>query len=512
MSNLVFQTAWNEEYCKGPPSTIILFLDSNSTDIFTNQQNDQPYPNCGFSEFDIPAGCCITSLNTAQTYYSSYEMHYIENTDIQESLVSLANGIQFCNVRSASDLSLWGYSQYFYRSNGNCMDGNVKCSQDYLRVYEDGNCQNITEEFPISSTSTNISSRLFGTVEIQLVEITNGKVGIQFYTYFPDAEFIINHTESIDYCITASFIISGLVVFATLSKYLKEYLVFKRVRYFYFSLVQMFWILRTLSYCLNFYLVLTDQTAYAVVNMIAVILKFTTVFPILLNVNLILEIYKEYNTVTIRAVSYFLVILVHFLLNGLSYISYVMIVNGNYSFGPYLNNIAQNPLVVWSLLQYMLDSGPQIVLTIRLSTQWKAKAKVYDSTIRNFMEQTLKTIKILLCLLVFNATVASILEVLKNTTNIYGSDRGYCLLYALISLFNALHSVLILQIYEQMVEFTLSMVTKGKSLQKKLTKGRQKEQDKPKVVENRQVKESADGLHSHQTNSQEKSTIPMLNY
>src|SRR6478736_3268935 len=136
--NMIFQSGWkNDRHCTGAPSTMYVFQESNATDLYTFEADDIHIPACGYIGQPIQFGCCLSSVNVAETYeYTSFSFNYLDNTftALNSPPVS-ANGNTYCSITSLTTGTLWGYNQAFYLSNKHCFDGNISCNFESIDIF-----------------------------------------------------------------------------------------------------------------------------------------------------------------------------------------------------------------------------------------------------------------------------------------------------------------------------------------------------------------------------------------
>ncbi|KAJ3310402.1 hypothetical protein HDV04_005060 [Boothiomyces sp. JEL0838] len=472
MGDIVYLSGWvDSKFCSGPPNTMYVFNSVNGSGplLYQNENQDYYIPTCGLSTFNLDTGCCLSSIDSDFTVgYSSFTRNYLVDSVAEHSAPSSANNNVYCKAQALDVNSLWGNNEAFYLANSiHCLDSHIKCDLRNFFVYNDTNCEVPLESFHIANAIATINSTILGNVQISLVQFAAGQIPMTFTAYTPSWELYINFTEVIDSWIFLVFLLSLILTFTTGVFYTIQSVRFKQKKYVFFAITQYLWTLRILMDLLSYFLPYTIPAA--VIYTIFIIGSWTTLSSLcsaIISALLIFEIHIDikplYKYLTLTAV-----VLLHFGLQGLHYISHTMVyiyyVTKNVQDqieGYQLNLLAQTPNSVWLFLQFLIDTLPPVVILYKIYRNRTAKHSSLPKKTKEYVERKLFTISIIFVIQFINMILFGIVDFILNTTNMFNSDRMYGLGLALTYITQSINSCCVLSIFENLTRYVRKLVRK----------------------------------------------------
>ncbi|KAJ3318902.1 hypothetical protein HDV06_006954 [Boothiomyces sp. JEL0866] len=375
MTEIVFQTGWyNSYYCQGSPDTIIVFNESNPTPIYnvTNLYDNIPF--CGSNSFDVYLGCCISSLDLTYSFgYQSFTRNYLSQYTVKQSTPKDMPQSTYC-LQLNQD-----YTQRYYLENEKCLEGNVKCSNSTIYIFDESNCQGNTESYALAHLPINVTSGILGNVTLSMVLIENGDMAIQWLAFAPPNLLVPNYTEPLEY-VMLLFFITALCSFSVVFGYqvYSMYIGEKR-RDVYMLLISMFWAFR-LSFSVYYdYTVFDDYSLLTVVTFILLLADVGTLLSGTISCFMLYNIFKVHSKLK-QTVGIILLVIVHLICEIPIYLYYCPWV----TVPDDINVIATELRATWKLLSVMLDISPVIIIFLMILRASKLRANHEETTFYHF--------------------------------------------------------------------------------------------------------------------------------
>ncbi|KAJ3270050.1 hypothetical protein HDV01_000598 [Terramyces sp. JEL0728] len=176
----IIETLWNNLDCNTAPYAVAIINDTTTTTITEIADTSSPVPYCGMAYSDVYSGCCYQVFNYIQPPYYSFERHYIQTIDFTEFAKS-ANGYEYCQLKSVDGGLMFGYEEYDYLDNNQCLDSYFKCNGNIFSIYSDLGCTGTVQEMHLNSNDI-YQSPLYGNMTFGKIKATNGTIAIVWMT------------------------------------------------------------------------------------------------------------------------------------------------------------------------------------------------------------------------------------------------------------------------------------------------------------------------------------------
>ncbi|KAI8897364.1 hypothetical protein BC833DRAFT_565869 [Globomyces pollinis-pini] len=263
--SLVFQAAWKDTNCIGPPTTMQFFNESNPTQIFYDISEFILPPICGVGPIPMDNGCCVSSLDLSLSDdYLAYSHHYFEG-DFQIQLPKTALKHSYCQIQYTNESLL--YPNYFLAS-GTCIDSMFTCTSDgTLKIYEEDNCTIESEVFQLTNELVELNSTTFGNVFVQLIQIGSGEVlyDIHWVGYYPGTLFTPLFKAPLEVLGLISMILSFIISIFFIFKYGKEYKEKRKWIALNSMAIQICWLIYEVFYTCYWCIIYQEEFQYLVV-------------------------------------------------------------------------------------------------------------------------------------------------------------------------------------------------------------------------------------------------------
>ena len=225
------ESQWiSNDYCSGPPSTIIVFTLAEPDSYNSNYEdglnwpifyadassipgNPFPYSYCGNLPLEMPLNsfCCVSSLDLSFDYFpstgtfgiaSGADIMISENSSISDYVPLSANGNTYCELSASTSDSLFTYSSIYLLCDSSCtvlpLNGSLNtisasCSKDgILNIYpESASCLSDHSSSEIFSyqlerhQDTSIDNSVIGSIIGKLIEMNLGNQRVGWVSYNP---------------------------------------------------------------------------------------------------------------------------------------------------------------------------------------------------------------------------------------------------------------------------------------------------------------------------------------
>ncbi|KAJ3320937.1 hypothetical protein HDV06_004715 [Boothiomyces sp. JEL0866] len=445
----VFQSSWlSSGTCDGSPSSMYVFSTDNPTPSFYFEENwDYKLPHCGLSPFEYPVGCCISSMDLLITDgFSSFSAHFVDDkVSIENSAPTTVSNVDYCLMIGLTNTSIWGYQQASFLADEECIKG-IQCSNNVLNIFNDTECLIPLEQFPISTFTNRIISQAVGQVDVTLVQYA-GSIEIKYVADSPSWEAVPNYTSYLDYLTCGFYIFSIIATSLTVVFYAIKLRATNNFKTFYFTITQVLW---TLKAIIQFYFTFTVFEVMDVnlqVYFFVCWLRVASLFTTLINVMLVFDIHKSCDTLRNRILAFGTVIMVHFGLNFLSYISPILYLLHQWDIALDTFVWSQTPSGIWNVLQFIVDIIPPIAIFQKLSKEIQAR-KHNGSVPSTYAAFT--NLFITIGIQIANAVAYTLIQSLLDGSPLINSDKLNRTLTSFQAALLSINSIVILVIYEML--------------------------------------------------------------
>ncbi|KAJ3315565.1 hypothetical protein HDV04_001979 [Boothiomyces sp. JEL0838] len=294
-TGIVFQSGWLSSFdCSGPPTSMIIFNETNPTAVFSNLQLDFPIPICGSAIHPIPIGCCISSVDLIFTYnYQSITRQYIPDSSNYNAPAG-ANQKSYCTLTANDSQSLNGYIKAFYLENGQCIDGFIVCNtNNTVSVYNQSGCTGYSETFNVNNQVQ--LSHILGSVMIGS-QIVQGSVGFVWEAVSPHAESVPLFHIAIERLSAFCYGLALLTPAATSGFYAYRYYKVRKQNDLFFSIAQFMLlanIVAQVTYTMTAFTSDISMYLFDIVNQLTNVYSLLTVY---ISLYILFTIYGQYQT------------------------------------------------------------------------------------------------------------------------------------------------------------------------------------------------------------------------
>jgi hypothetical protein len=186
MTSLIFQSAWTNDACVGPPVLMMQFEDKKSSwsPMYARHRLNFDTDICGESPLRMASGCCISAIRPEENQNYGSTTHAISSGT--NAIPKSAIGGTYCHYTSKSTRPLL-YTEMHILDDGNCYGGSFQCMNHTLWIYNpsaQGNCVGNPMTIILNDTAQTISTPI-GLISAKSVTIQDGNVAIGWTTYFP---------------------------------------------------------------------------------------------------------------------------------------------------------------------------------------------------------------------------------------------------------------------------------------------------------------------------------------
>ncbi|KAJ3321890.1 hypothetical protein HDV06_003756 [Boothiomyces sp. JEL0866] len=472
MEYLIFESAWiNSTYCTGPPSTMIVFSNIFQTALYNySYYFDFPLPMCGKAQIPKPTGCCYNSLSKDITVgYTSYMFNNLTgDLSLQHSAPQSANGHEYCQLSSPDGSPLYalgGYETMYFLGNSACVEGYFRCDLNNLYIFNNSDCTGFYETLPITPDQSIQQSYFLGNVTLNTVNISEGQIVPLWQTFTPLLYFYPDFSEKVDYLIALLFIVCVVSLTIASGFSIWKAIHSKHWKYAFFLSVMVVHLIRNIfNIVLTYVTIWYNQLELDVLVLLCDMMILTTIFTIYVNVILVFDQFREYNTRRNQLIAFGLVVGLHFVLNFFYYAGEIIGFTGDDNLAIRFLHWSVIPGLIWGIFGSMMLTCPPSLLMIKLKNIWKLKRHKLDSSLQNYGDKQFRKLVLAVAFLNLNVFVTIFLKIaLTISDSFLRSDRDYSLLLAVGSAMDAAVCISLVFINEWMTEFAALLVFKGKS-------------------------------------------------
>ncbi|KAJ3326128.1 hypothetical protein HDV06_000004 [Boothiomyces sp. JEL0866] len=454
-SNVVFQSGWLNSFdCTGPASTMYVFSEDSPTVLYSNVQTDSPIPACGSSTGDVPDGCCISSLDLTFTdsYQSMMRSYVLDSTDYKPPASS--NSFTYCTITSNTNSSLYGYYQAFFLANGKCQD-NVMCNinSNLLTVFNNTGCTGPFEQYYTTDSSPRVSN-LLGNVSFGIYIVHNATETITWTGFTPQYELVPQFKVPVEQFAIFCYIVALLVGICTCLYYGRRYLLHKTFRDLIFSITQFLITMNIILQCVYYTTVLSD-TQLEEIDLAVQVFGSYSLFSVYVSLHVLFTIFVEFQNSMLKILVFaFLTIMNLGTMYYFAIADIYSLTTGNYDeFYFQLVRLQYNCQVYWKTVYFVIEIVPSTVILFKM---------IYGANNKK-LQKVMPKVFVIVILALFQIVIIlgfEVFNLIRTYTLWLGNDRILLASNAINYLLQAINSLLILVVYEKLVELVESMANR----------------------------------------------------
>ncbi|KAJ3318901.1 hypothetical protein HDV06_006953 [Boothiomyces sp. JEL0866] len=297
MAQLVIQTGWFENYyCQGAPDSIIVFNETNPTPVCNmTMQNYDWIPSCGSDSYNVPIGCCFSSLDLSFTYgYHSFSRNYLSDYSFDQSVPSgIAN---YCQLSTLNNQLYNGYQEMYIRQTGGCVEDYFACNQTHLQIYGNQSCFGLTNEIPLSAAGIETRSDLLGGIFVNLFVSDHGNMDVMWTSFVPPMLMIPNYSEPLEIVMLISYIFAITVYALFFSVQVYRIVKLRNKKYLLQFLVSTFWACRLSMLIYYTYTIFEDFELLSTFTFALILADTGTLFSTIISSFMLFDIFKVSST------------------------------------------------------------------------------------------------------------------------------------------------------------------------------------------------------------------------
>ncbi|KAJ3318450.1 hypothetical protein HDV06_000480 [Boothiomyces sp. JEL0866] len=350
-----FEADWITKDCIGPPDIMTVYNSSYTTPTFDAIQGQYSYPACGLDPIARPFGCCYSSLTTKSTFgFQGISINQIYDSYTEDNSPPVAaNQHTYCVLESNS--TFLNFTK-LYILESVCYNG-ILCVPSNVTIFDSNICDGSYEQFDISASGY-FNSTKFGELFGSIKEISDGTGIFKWTSYIPNQILVPDHKSALQVLALLGYILSIVGSLAAVYIYMIKLKRHKSIHNYLAFSSQLIWTAEHMQ--VMFYDYYTFPSDYSV-DIYLSVFCFTnsaSLLSVLISLDLMLKLLK-FNKKYIY-ISFGLAALIHLLMVGWQYLSFLIIVN------PDLYNTLTFDLGVfptfWNLIMFVIDLGPPLLI------------------------------------------------------------------------------------------------------------------------------------------------------
>ncbi|KAJ3322505.1 hypothetical protein HDV06_003049 [Boothiomyces sp. JEL0866] len=436
---IILESIWDMKECSGQPTAMTLFPAQNASSLWLTWQDNYLYPYCGCDYIPLHTGCCISSIDLAQSDGIKSAMYVVDDNAIPVAdYWSEANENYFCKYTAddASELD-WGYLVRYVKPDGSCFDG-IICRENSLEIYANKNCSGLSESFSLSSNPQVFASVIFNKpINALYVNFIGGQSITKWTTYFPMAILVPKFQVPMEIVGLVSYILAvGIAIYASMIE-LQRLMRNAKGSLFLF-IAQIMWLvwvsLNIMDWTIEYPTVLAYEVTEAILS---ALYSISTLLATLTTFSLIMD-YYEYRHRQ-RSIRFAILISIHIVLAGAGYlyfISYFDLTAWMFTYWYYL-------FPGWNLVFFLLNTIPPILILAQIGHLYGYVNKI-NSNLQIYMTLMTKSpaMAVLMPFQILNTVAYMVLISVLQFTELLQNDRNFIACNGLVSLSLIIHEVL----------------------------------------------------------------------
>ncbi|KAJ3000282.1 hypothetical protein HDV02_006493 [Globomyces sp. JEL0801] len=434
--NTLFQSTWSLTNCAGAPNAMYIFTETNTTKAYTFVTKEYTLPTCGNNPKEKPTACCYSSLDTEASIYQSIAHQFIKDTSSPLTNAPLSsNGFNYCHLTANGSDSLLGLKEAFYLNDGICYDSKIKCtSNGFLQFYPEDKCTGAPQEFKLNSTSNQIRSSSFGTVNAKYTTISSGAQKYDWTAFTPSAILIPNYSVTLEYIENASFFLGCLGSIGIIVYLSYKYSVRKTDYMLWLLVSQIIWALWVFMDAVYYNMLFSSDQAFQYYSQVKNMMLNLATLATVLNTSNFISTFLRIRSKTYKYLLFVMVVVIHLLLTGGKYFDYYRLTMG-------VGNIFQrwNFLsLFWIILMFVYNTSPSFFVTTAILKADKDYSSSWNALLE--LQRVDKKFSILVLIQFINSITYFVMAATQTYTEYLRNDRNYLAINGPIDLCFVIHS------------------------------------------------------------------------